>query len=496
MGLRRSTNFLKLGNLAFNPRVVANALSALVAAAGAAMLIPAAYSLLVSDGAAAALGLPAVAAIVAGAALFFLTRSPDAYIARQDVFLIVVAGWVVVAAVGSVPYVIVGVAGPVDAFFNAMAGFTTTGASTFSPEGVPPSILLWRSLTQWAGGIGIVVVFVAVGPLLGFGAAQLLSAEVANPVPERMTPRIRDTAKVLAYVYGGLTLGGIVALTAAGMSPFDAVNHALTTVSTGGYSTHSESIASFDSWALELAIVVGMVLSGANFALYFRITQGRLGRTLKDPELLTYLGIILAGTTLMTVSLYAFDYRDSLLAAFRAALFQSTSLLTGTAFETADWDTWSPLAQALLMLFMAIGGMAGSTTGGIKVIRLLLLVRHAGQQMFHMLHPQSVTPLRLGHRIVSERLRQTLLGFFFVYMGTLVLGTLLIALHQVPIGEAFGSVFACLNLTGTSLGQVGNPDFYAELPATAKGILTVFMLLGRLELFTVLVILTPAFWRG
>lgn len=487
---------LRLDRLAFHPGVVANALAALLAVGGLTMLVPAAYALLTSDGAALALGLPAGLAIVGGTGLFFLTRSPGIYVARQDVFMIVTFGWVVVAALGSVPYVLSGLMGPVDAFFNAMAGFTTTGASTFSPEEAAPSLLLWRSLMQWSGGVGIIVVFVALGPLVGLGAAQLLSAEVANPVPERLTPRIRDTAKVIFYVYGGLTVGGIVSLMVAGMGPFDAVNHSLTTVSTGGYSTRSDSISGFDSWGVELAIVVGMLLSGANFALYYHAVQGRLERVYRNRELITYLGIIVAGTTFMTLSLYAFDYRDSLVAAFRAALFQSSSLLTGTAFETADWSSWSPPSQMFLILFMAIGGMAGSTTGGIKVIRLLMLARHAGQQIFHMIHPQAITPVRFGSQVVSERVRVTVLGFFFVYLMTLVIGTLLLALHQVPLGESFGSVFACLNLTGTFLDPVGDAQFYADLPASAKIILTVFMLLGRLELFTVLVLLTPEFWRS
>ena len=365
-----------------------------------------------------------------------------------------------------------------------------------APEEVAPSLLLWRSLTQWAGGIGIVVLFVAVAPLVGFGATQLYSAEVANPMPERVTPRIRDTAKVLAYVYGILTLGIIVALLLAGMGPFDALNHALTTVSTGGYSTRSDSIAAFDSWTIELALVVGMVLSGTNFVLYFQVTQGRPLRALGNREFLAYLGIICGGTILVTAALYAFDYQNSPVFAFREALFQTVSLATGTGFSTAAWGSWDPLSQGLLMLFMAIGACAGSTSGGIKVIRAVLLTRHAAQEVFRMVHPQAVTPLKLGDRVIPERMRTASLGFFFVYIMVLVVGTLLITLHGLPVGPAFSSVFACLNITGTALEPVGSAEFYAGLPASAKMILTLYMLLGRLELFTVLVLLTPAFWRG
>jgi trk system potassium uptake protein len=480
-----------------HPRVVTNALAAVIAAGGAAMLLPAAYSLLAGDGNALTFALPGFGTSVLGAILFFLTRVSGAYVSGRDVFLIVVLGWVGVAAVGSLPFILSGLLGPVDAFFDSMAGFTTTGASTVqTPEELAPSLLLWRSLTQWAGGIGIVVLFVAVAPLVGFGAAQLYSAEVANPMPERVTPRIRDTAKVLAYVYGILTLGIIVALLLAGMDAFDALNHALTTVSTGGYSTRSDSIAAFDSWTIELTLVVGMVLSGVNFVLYFQVTQGRPLHALGNREFLAYLGIIGGGTMLVTAALYAFDYQNSPMFAFREALFQTVSLATGTGFSTAAWGSWDPLSQGLLMLFMAIGACAGSTSGGLKVIRAVLLTRHAAQEVFRMIHPQAVTPLKLGDRVIPERMRMAILGFFFVYIMVLVVGALLITLHGLPVGPAFSSVFACLNITGTALEPVGSTDFYADLPASAKIILILYMLLGRLELFTVLVLLTPAFWRG
>jgi trk system potassium uptake protein len=462
------------------------------------MLIPAAFSLLAADGHTLAFGLPAFGALSLGAMLFLLTRLlTETYISGRDVYLIVVLGWLAVGAVGSLPFVLSGLMGPVNAFFESMAGFTTTGASTVPvPEEVASSLLLWRSLTQWAGGIGIVLLFVAVAPLVGFGAAQLYSAELASPVAERLTPRIQDTAKILVYVYSALTLGGIVALSLGGMGPFDAVNHALATVSTGGFSTRSDSIAAFDSWTIELFVVMGMMLSGANFTLYFLATQGRLRRALGNRELLAYLGIIAASTAIVTAALYAFDYYDSLVLAFRRALFQTVSLITGTAYSTANWDSWDPLSQGLLMLLMAIGACAGSTSGGLKVIRAVLLTRHAAQDTFRMVHPRAVTPLQLGSRVISERARTTFLGFFFVYAATLAVGTLLMALHQVPLGSAFGSVFSCLNITGTALGPVGDAEFYAGLPASGKVLLIFFMLMGRLELFTVLVLLTPAFWRG
>jgi trk system potassium uptake protein TrkH len=230
--------------------------------------------------------------------------------------------------------------GPVDAFFNSMAGFTTTGAATVTPEELSPALLLWRSLSQWIGGIGIIVLFVAIAPQAGFGATQLYTAEAATPLQERVAPRIRDTVKVLALIYGGLTLGGVVALHLAGMGTFDAVNYAFSTVSTGGFATDSNSVAAFDSWAVDLALTVGMVLAGTNFAIYYIAARHGLGRAVGNAELLTYLGVILASTVLITADLYASAYRGSLAVAFREALFQSASLTTGTAFSTTDWGAW------------------------------------------------------------------------------------------------------------------------------------------------------------
>jgi trk system potassium uptake protein TrkH len=480
-----------------NPRVIANALAALVAAVGATMLVPAAYALLTAPEHAWIFWVPGAAALALGAALFYLTRARQSgYVSTQSIFLMVVVCWLGVVLVGSAPFVLSGLMGPVDAFFNSMAGFTTTGAATLAPEKLSPTLLLWRSVSQWIGGIGIVVLFVAIAPLAGFGATQLYTAEAATPVQERVTPRIRETVKVLALVYGGLTLGGVVVLHLAGMGTFDAVNYALATVSTGGYSTHSNSVAAFDSWAVELAITAGMVLSGTNFAIYHTAARRGLGRAVGNAELATYLGVILASTMLITANLYASDHRDSLAIAFREALFQSASLTTGTAYSTTDWSAWPPFSVALLVLIMAVGGCAGSTAGGMKAIRVYLLARNAAQEVFRLVHPRAITPLVLGDRVLPERLRAGVLGFFFVYVATLVFGTLLVALHQVPVGQAFGSVFACVNITGAFPGAAGTPQFYAGLPATAKAILAVFMLLGRLELFTVLVLLSPAFWRA
>lgn len=476
------------------PSAVANATGLVIGAGGAAMLVPLIYSLLAGDGNFLAFALPASGALVSGIGVFVLTRAHGRYISGRDVYLIVVLGWLGIGLVGSAPFVLSGVLTPADAFFESMAGFTTTGASVIAaPEEVAPSLLLWRSLSQWTGGIGIVLLFVSIAPLVGFGATRLYSAEAADPVPERLTSRIRDTAKILAAVYCSLTLGGVLALSAAGMRGFDAVNHAMTTVSTGGFSTRSDSIAAFDSPAIELFVAVGMLLSGVNFALYFQAARGRLGRALGNVELVVYLALILCGTLITAAVLY--DGGRGISDALRDGLFQTVSLSTGTGYVTADWKSWGPLSEGVLLVLMGIGACAGSTGGGIKVVRFVLLVRHAWQETFRMIHPQAVTLLKFGERVIPERLRMAFLGFFFVYVATLVAGTLLMTLHGLPLGTAFGSVFSCLSISGVALGPVGDATFYAGLPTSAKMILTLYMLLGRLELFTVLVLLTPEFWR-
>ena len=480
-----------------NVRVIVNALAAAVAAVGAVMLVPGAYSLFTGSDDGWIFLLPGGVTLASGMSLFYFTRARQSgYVSRQSIFLTVVVCWLGVGLVGAAPFLFSGRMGPVDALFNSVAGFTTTGAATVAPEELSRALLLWRSVSQWIGGLGIIVLFVAIAPQAGFGATQLYTAEAATPVQERITPRIKDTVKVLAFVYGGLTLGGVVVLHLAGMGTFDAVNYALSTVSTGGYSTHSNSVADFDSWVVELAIAAGMVLAGTNFAIYYTAARRGLGRAVGNAELITYLGVILASTMLITIDLIASGHRYSSAVAFREAFFQSASLTTGTAFSTTNWSAWPPFSVALLVLVMAVGGCAGSTAGGMKAIRVYLLTRHAAQDIFRMVHPRAIMPLVLGDRVLPERIRVGVLGFFFVYVATMAVGTLLIAIHQVPIGHAFGSVFSCVNITGAFPGAAGTSQFYADLPSTAKTTLALLMLLGRLELFTVLVLLSPAFWRA
>ncbi|HZC02558.1 MAG TPA: TrkH family potassium uptake protein, partial [Gammaproteobacteria bacterium] len=382
--------------------------------------------------------------------------------------------------------------------FEAMSGFTTTGATLLSDiEAQTPSILFWRSMTQWLGGIGIVVLFVAVAPTIGAGAARLLGAEVSGFTHTRLTPRIADTAKALAVIYLTLTVTTTLALLLAGMNLYDAVVHAFTTVATGGFSPKAASIAFYDSLAIEAVLIVFMTLSGVSFSLYYLLYTRRRFDAVLDRELLTYLAIIV-GTALFVWGVLVFegDYGGSWGQALRDSVFSVTSIMTTTGFVTDDFDQWNTAAQVALVLLMFVGGCAGSTAGGIKVIRIMVIVRTNFQEAFHMVHPRAVTLLRIGNRVLPERVRLAVLGLFAAWIAVFIQATLLVALQEdLSLVSAATAVATTLNVVGPGLGQVGATESFEAVNAFGRVVLTGCMLLGRLEIFTALALLSPAFWK-
>jgi trk system potassium uptake protein TrkH len=441
-------------------------------------------------------------AFVGGAGML-TTRSSSSrsveYVSNRDVYLSVTLAWVLAALLGGVPFLVDGTFGSLlDSTFEAMSGFTTTGATLLSDiETETPSILFWRSMTQWLGGIGIVVLFVAVAPAIGFGAARLLGAEVSGLTQTRFTPRIADTAKALLVIYLALSLAEILALLLAGMNLYDAVVHTFTTVATGGFSPKTASIGFYDSVAIEAVITVFMVLSGVSFSLYYLLyTRRRLDAVL-DREFLTYLAIIaFAVFFVWGVLVFEGSYADSTLRALRDSAFTVTSIVTTTGFVTADFDTWEAGAKITLVFLMFIGGCAGSTAGGIKVIRIIIVLRTIFEDVFRMVHPRAVTPLRIGDRVLPEGVRVAVLGLFAAWMAIFVLATFLVAIQ--PDLDPFSSVTAVaatLNVVGPGLGQVGASESYEVVNTFGRVVLTACMLLGRLEIFTALALLSPAFWR-
>ncbi|CAA9436739.1 MAG: Trk potassium uptake system protein TrkH [uncultured Rubrobacteraceae bacterium] len=474
--------------------------SGVVLALGLAMLVPLALSLLYRDGSWASFLVPAALMVPLGAVgLRASTRRRGGYVLERDVYFAVTLAWAFAALLGGLPYLLEGTfSSVVDSFFEGMSGFTTTGATVLADiEAESPSILFWRSMTQWLGGIGIVVLFVAVAPELGAGAARLLGAEVSGLTRTRLTTRIADTAKVLLVVYASLSLAQVLALLAVGMNPYDAVVHTFTTVATGGFSPKTASIAFYDSLAVEAVIIFFMVVSAVSFSLYYVIYTRRRLDALLDTELVVYLAV-LSGAVLFVWGVLVFqgDYGGSWGRALRDAAFTVPSIMTTTGFVTADFDEWDTAAKFVLVALMFVGGCAGSTAGGLKVVRIVVVFRTNFQEVFKMIHPKAVTPLRMGGQVIPEEVRVAVLGLFCAWIAVFVQATFLVSLQEdLTLLSAATAVAATLNVVGPGFGQVGASESFEAVNAFGRAVLTGCMLLGRLEVFTALVLLSPAFWK-
>lgn len=478
-------------NIALTLRV----LGALLLFLAAALLIPLGCALICHDGTAGAFLLSAAICAAVGGGLFGTSRSGLDLSIREG-FAIVTFGWLTFALFGALPYVISGgIPGYVDAFFEAMSGFTTTGASILTDiEALPPSLLLWRSFTQWLGGMGIIVLSLAILPMLGVGGMQLFKAEVPGPTADRLTPRIQDTAKLLWGVYVLLTIAQTGLLMAGNMSFFDALNHSFTTMATGGFSTRNASVAAFNSAYIDWIITLFMFLAGINFSLHYLALRGQVLGFWRNEEFRFYLWLTLGATTLLTL-FNAFGSYDSVSDSLRYSAFQVVSIMTTTGYATADYELWAVFSQYLLVVCMFIGGCAGSTGGGMKVARVLLLFKHAHVQLYRLIHPRAVRLVKLGDRPVDKEVMQAILGFFALYMGIFVVASLVMAALGMDLLSAGTSVITALGNVGPGLGTVGPVDNFAHVPAVGKLVLALCMLLGRLELFTVLVLIIPSFWR-
>jgi len=481
-----------------NWRLIAPVVSGALLAVGLALLVAFVVALVNGDGAAGAFGLPA-AVVVPGAVLGlrsarWLRQMP---LRPRDGFFAVTMAWLSAAAVGAIPFLIYPTFPSVtDAFFESMSGFTTTGATLIETvEDQPDAILLWRSLSQWLGGVGIVVLVVAIAPATGLATQRVFYAETSGVTAERLTPRIVDTAKILWAIYLVLTALGFLAYLAAGMRPFDAINHIFTTLATGGFSTQGASIAAFDSLAVELVAIVFMALAGVNFAFYWRALRGRDQLWPQAAEVRAYALLLLIAIATVTATLWLTGEAGHLARALRDGAFTVTSVMTGTGYTTADFDAWPSFAVLVLLALMFVGGCAGSTSGGMKVIRLMLLGKTAGQEIERQLRPRAVQVLRTRGRVFSEELRRGVLGFFSIYVTVFLAGTLVMAAVGLDPVSAAAAVIATLNTIGPGVGDVGAAETYAAVPAGGRWVLSALMLIGRLEVFTVLVLLTPAFWR-
>jgi len=470
-------------------------LGALLLFLAIALLFPVPFSWFYGDGAAGAFILSAIIAAGCGGLLYNQFRSESDLSVREG-FAVVTFGWTFFALFGALPFVFSGaIPSYLNAFFETMSGFTTTGSTILIDiEALPPSLLLWRSLTQWLGGMGIIVLSLAILPMLGVGGMQLFKAEVPGPTADRLRPRIQDTAKLLWGVYVLLTVAEVILLMVGGMGFFDGINHAFTTMATGGFSTRNASVAAYDSAFIDWVITLFMFLAGVNFSLHYLALRGRLGDFIRNEEFLFYSGLVMIGTVLITLFNMGGTYPD-FFDNLRFSAFQVVSIMTTTGFGTADYELWPVFCQYLLVFSMFIGGCAGSTGGGMKVARFLLLFKHAQVQLYRLIHPRAVRLVKLGDRPVDKDVMQSILGFFAVYLGVFVAASFIMAGVGMDLTSAGVSVIATLGNIGPGLGSVGPVDNFAHVPAFGKLVLAFCMLLGRLELFTVLVLVFPSFWR-
>ena len=434
--------------------------------------------------------------IVAGAVLWFVLRTHRNEVGIRDGFVIVSLGWVAASMFGCLPFLLSGsIPSFTDAFFETMSGFTTTGATILTDiERLPHGLLYWRSLTQWIGGLGIILLSVAILPLLGVGGMQLFKAEVPGVTVEKITPRISQTARILWLVYVLLTLTETLMLLWAGLPLFDAVCHSFTTVSTGGFSTKNASIAHFESAGVEIIIIVFMFLAGVSFTLHYRALKGDYQSYSRDGEFKFYALMILVVTILVFLGIPTLS-SDELGWRIRAALFQVVSIVTTTGYVTADYELWLPAVQLVLLLMMLNGACAGSTAGGIKLVRVIVLLKNGLNQMKALLHPRAVIPVRHNGRAVGQDIIVDVLAFLVLYITLFALATIVMSATGLDMVSAAGSVAATIGNIGPGLGSVGAIDNYAHIPDFGKWVLTFCMLTGRLELFTVLVLFTPSFWR-
>ena len=470
-------------------------LGALLLFLAAALLTPIPFSVYFADGAAGAFLAAALVSLAAGLTLYTSCQSKRELSVREG-FAIVTFGWSFYALFGALPYLFSGaIASPIDAIFETMSGFTTTGSTILTEiEGLPESLLFWRSLTHWLGGMGIIVLSLAILPMLGVGGMQLFKAEVPGPTADRLKPRIQDTAKLLWGVYVLLTFAEVGLLMFGGMSFYEALCHAFATLATGGFSTRNASVGAYDSAYIDGVVTIFMFLAGVNFALHYQALRGRLHDFWRNEEFRFYL-FVTAGATAIIVLLNQGTVYSSFFDNLRFSAFQTVSILTTTGFGTADYETWPVLAQYVLVFLMFIGGCAGSTGGGMKVARMLLLFKHAQVQLYRLIHPRAVRLVKLGGVPVDREVMQSILGFFAFYMGIFVVASFLMAASGLDLTSAGAAVIATLSNIGPGLGSVGPVDNFAHVSAFGKTVLTLCMLMGRLELFTVLVLFFPSFWR-
>jgi len=478
-------------------RVVLHYLGLVIVFLGLFMLLPLAFCLFHQESDSLAFLVSIVLCLASGLLLWRLTPAEVGRIRIREVIAIVALSWISTSALSAMVYITSGaLPNYLDAFFESVAGFTTTGATVFtSLELQPHSILLWRSLTQWLGGMGIIMFFVVLFPMIGAGAAQLVKAETPGQEGGRLTARIRDTFKILLMLYIGLTLGEFIILDLAGLPFFDALTVSLSTTSTGGFTPTDLSIAAYDSVLVESIIIFFMIAAGVNFSLYYlAIWKRKPGNLFKNSEFKLYIAIIVIATLAINIDLIV-NLGLPLGEALRESSFQSVSLITTTGFATADFNTWPTFARSVILILMVVGASAGSTGGALKVVRFLVLFKYVYRNILRIINPKRIIPLKIDGNVVSDDVIKKVVGFTILYFGIIWVGFLAMSAAGLDFDTALSSVTSCLGNVGPGLGLVGPAENYLLIPVVGKITLIICMLAGRVEIFTLFVIFMPSFWK-
>ncbi|MET1257715.1 potassium transporter TrkG [Flagellimonas sp. DF-77] len=494
--------------MGLNFRIIVHIMGLLLLCNGSFMFVAALVSGIYKDGATLDITLAAIVTMLVGVMAMFYTRGHRKEVKRKEGYIIVTFGWLIMSISGVLPYIFSGtIPSLTNAFFETISGYTTTGASILDDiEAMPKGILFWRSLTHWIGGMGIIVLAIAILPLLGIGGMQLFAAEAPGPGGDKLHPRITDTAKRLWLIYVGYTIAETLLLRLAGMSFFDAANHALATLSTGGFSTKNASLAYWNAQPLiQYITMLFMFLAGANFVMSYFAFTGKVQRVIKDEEFKVYSIFIIIFTIVATLIVYfranmpVSDFHPQVFggfeSAFRHGLFQVLAIVTTTGFVTADFTSWTPFLTIFFFGLMFLGGSAGSTAGGIKVMRHLLIIKNGILEFKRTLHTNAIIPVRYNNKTVTEHIVYNIIAFFVLYMLLFIIGALVLGLMGLDFVSAIGGAASSLGNVGPALGDLNPVSNYNSLPDLGKWWCAFLMLLGRLELFTVLILLTPYFWR-
>lgn len=493
-----------------NYKIIFHFFGLLLLCNGGFMLLAALVSLICKDGVTVKLLLSGALVLLVGVFLMVGTKNHRKEMNKREGYIVVAFGWIVMALSGSLPYLLTSTIPQfTSAFFETMSGYTTTGATILNDiEVVPKGVLFWRSTTHWIGGMGIIVLAIAILPLLGIGGMQMFAAEAPGPSADKLHPRITDTAKRLWLIYFGYTAAETILLKVAGMSFFDALNHSMCTLSTGGFSTKNASVAYWNGQPIiQYIIILFMFLAGTNFVLSYFAFKGKVQKAIQDEEFKLYFKFIAIFTIIAAVIIY-FNADASLSSiehpmvwgkaesSFRHSLFQVLSVVTTTGFITADYTLWSPFLVVFFFGLMFLGGSAGSTSGGVKVVRHLILIKNGFLEFKRALHPNAIIPVRYNKRSIQGEIVFNILGFFILYMLSFIVGALVFSMFQIDFESSIGLAASSLGNVGPALGNFGPVNNYAALPLLAQWWASFLMLIGRLELFTVLILLTPFFWRN